>query len=86
VLNYKTIPDGCPFCSGVNLAIRGTCHPTPGNPGYPTCLLSQSALMLTFLYSCCDCGQCKYVELSALIMAIVIALAEAFGGLCFMEQ
>ena len=33
-----------------------------------------------FLCSCCDCDQCKSLELSALIMAIVIALAEVFGG------
>ena len=86
VLYYKSIPDACPFCCGVNLAIRGTCRPTPRNPGYPTCLLSQSVLMLTFLYSCCDCGQCKYLELSAFIIAILITLAEAFGGLYFIEQ
>ena len=86
MLNYKTIPDAFPFCCDFNLAIRGTCHPTPGNPGYPTCLLSQSVLMLTFLYSCSDCSQCKYLELSALIIAILIALAEAFGGLYFIEQ
>ena len=48
--------------------------------------VSQSVLMLTFLYSCCDCGQCKSLELSALIMAILIALAEAVGGLYFIEQ
>ena len=48
--------------------------------------VSQSVLMLTFLYSCCDCGQCKSLELSALIMAIVIALAEAVGGLYFIQQ
>ena len=86
MLNYKSIPDARPFCCGVILAIRGTCHPTPRNPGYPTCPLSQSVLMLTFLYSCCDCGQCKSLQLSALIMAIVTALAEAFGGLYFIEQ
>ena len=31
------------------------------------------------LCSCCNCDQCKYLELSALIMTIVIALAEVFG-------
>ena len=86
MLNYKSIPDARPFCCGVILAVRGSCHPTPRNPEYPTCPLSQSVLMLTFLYSCCDCGQCTSLELSALIMAIVIALAEAVGGLYFIQQ
>ena len=37
-------------------------------------------LCTLFLCSCCDCDQCKSLELSALIMAIVIVLAEVFGG------
>ena len=39
-----------------------------------------------FLCSCCDRDQCKSLELSALIMAIVIALAEVFGGRYFIQQ
>ena len=31
-----------------------------------------------FLCSCCNCDQCKSLELPALIMTIVIALAEVF--------
>ena len=31
-----------------------------------------------FLCSCCNCDQYKFLELSALIMTIVIALAEVF--------
>ena len=48
MLNYKSIPNAWPFCCDVNLSIGGTCHPTPRNSGYPTCLLSQSVLMHTF--------------------------------------
>ena len=40
-------------------------------------LVSQYLCSL-FLYSCYDCDQCKSLELSALIMAIVIALAEVW--------
>ena len=49
VFNYKCIPDACPFCCDVNLAIRETHHPTPGNSGYPTCLPSQGSY---WLYVC----------------------------------
>ena len=44
MLNYKSIPNACPFCCGVSLPNGGTCHPTPINSGYPTCLFSQSIL------------------------------------------
>ena len=40
-------------------------------------LVSQYLCSL-FLCSCYDCDQCKSLELSALIMAIVIALAEVW--------
>ena len=43
VFNYKCAPDACPFCCDVNLAIRETHHPTPGNSAYPTCLPSQGS-------------------------------------------
>ena len=33
-----------------------------------------------FLCPCCECDQCKSLELSALITAIIIVLAEVFGG------
>ena len=49
VFNYKYIPGACPFCNDVNLAIRETHHPTPGNSGYPTCLPSQGSY---WLYVC----------------------------------
>ena len=39
VLNYKSIGDACPFCCIVNLQSN---HPTPGNLGYWTCLLSHT--------------------------------------------
>ena len=39
-----------------------------------------------FLCSRCNCDQCKSLELSALIMTIVIALAEVFGGRYFIQQ
>ena len=39
-----------------------------------------------FLCSCCNCDQCKSLELSALIMTIAIALAEVFGGRYFIQQ
>ena len=39
VLNYKSIPDACPFCCIVNLQSN---HPTSGNLGYWTCLLSHT--------------------------------------------
>ena len=39
-----------------------------------------------FLCSCCDCDQCMSLELSVLFMAIVIALAEVFGGRYFIQQ
>ena len=38
MLNYKSIPDARPFCCGVILAVRGSCHPTPRNPEYPNML------------------------------------------------
>ena len=39
-----------------------------------------------FLCCCCDCDQYKSLELSVLFMAIVIALAEVFGGRYFIQQ
>ena len=39
-----------------------------------------------FLCSCCDSNQCKSLELSALIIAIVIAHAKVFGGRYFIQQ
>ena len=45
---HTCMADVCSIRCGVNLAIRGTDHPTPGKPGYPTCLLSQYSCWLFF--------------------------------------
>ena len=55
MFNYKSIPDSCPFCYGVNLQVEGTYHPTPGNLGYSTHPLSQYSYWL-LLYTCSDHG------------------------------
>ena len=43
-------------------------------------------LCILFLCCCCDCDQYKSLELSVLFMAIVIALAEVFGGRYLIQQ